>query len=695
MAINRLLNRFLLLGAFVGILSVSCNKNDQHKYLMQDIDQQLDSLDNEEEYDRMLSLVDSLDQRRALSETQANFWRGMANDGLGKWPETEEYLGKVINGDIYKKELLYYYRAANIMSDRLALRKHNFQKGLEMAMVAAMTMEKNHDTDLAEYDELLYLIGSCQLQLGLTKEGGKTLSQVAANYDQKAVADSTGYMAKQRTIIYTNIVVMYENCGLYEEAGRWVSMAEDALAYYAAHPKVDSIRVDRYRGRLSVLEAETLQKLGKPKEAAKAYETFKTTRFGKTAEGKLDATAYLQAAGRWNEAADFCMSLDSLIPLWYSRLTLGVLGGQLLNKYRCNLNAGRIDSAAAVSMRICNALDSAIVWQKQDKMMELATIYETNQQEMQIARQHAELSWQRWFATAVALVLLTIFFIVYTLNRRRHALRLEEKNVQLQQAHTELRTAYDKLEETTALKERIESELRIARNIQMSMVPHEFPQREGLDMFASMTPAKEVGGDLYGYLLEDDKLYFAVGDVSGKGVPASLFMAQATRLFLTMAKQDMMPAEICTRMNDALSGDDNENGMFVTLWLGLLNLQTGHLNFCNAGHNPPIIGGGDNQGDFLEMQPNAPIGLFPGLEYEGEEIETVKGRALFIYTDGLNEAENPLQEQFGDERLLSILRDTHFDSAQQVIKSLKAEVEKHRKGAEPNDDLTMMCLRVS
>ena len=248
--------------------------------------------------------------------------------------------------------------------------------------------------------------------------------------------------------------------------------------------------------------------------------------------------------------------------------------------------------------------------------------------------------------------------------------------------------------EMKAAQERIESELRIARDIQMSMVPSIFPEREGLDMFAQMTPAKEVGGDMYGYVLLGDKLYFAVGDVSGKGVPASLFMAQATRLFRTLAAQGMMPAEICTRMNNALN-EDNEQGMFVTMFLGLLDLQTGHLSFCNAGHNPPIVGGGDNQGDFLEMQPNAPIGLFPDLEYEGEEIESVKGRALFIYTDGLNEAENPQQEQFGDERLLSILRNTHFDSAKQVIESLKEEIENHRKGAEPNDDLTMMCIRVN
>jgi serine phosphatase RsbU (regulator of sigma subunit) len=247
--------------------------------------------------------------------------------------------------------------------------------------------------------------------------------------------------------------------------------------------------------------------------------------------------------------------------------------------------------------------------------------------------------------------------------------------------------------EMKAAQERIESELRIARDIQMSMVPSVFPEREGLDMFAQMTPAKEVGGDMYGYVLLGDKLYFAVGDVSGKGVPASLFMAQVTRLFRTLAAQQMKPAEICTRMNNALN-EDNEQGMFVTMFLGLLDLQTGHLQFCNAGHNPPVIGGGENNGDFLEMESNAPIGLFPDIEYKGEEIDTIKGRAIFVYTDGLNEAEDTEQKQFGDDKLLEILRETKFDSARQVIETMAAQVEKHRNGAEPNDDLTMLSLRV-
>ena len=253
----------------------------------------------------------------------------------------------------------------------------------------------------------------------------------------------------------------------------------------------------------------------------------------------------------------------------------------------------------------------------------------------------------------------------------------------------------EELKDTTAQKASMENELQVASGIQMSMLPSKFPDREGLDMYASMTPAKEVGGDLYNYLLKEDGLYFCLGDVSGKGVPASLFMAQVTRLFRTLANQQMAPADICTHMNEALSGDENPTNMFVTIFVGLVDLQSGHLSFCNAGHNPPVIGGGEHHGDFLNMLPNFPIGVMPGLQFQGEEIDNIKGRPLFIYTDGLNEAENREYVQFGDDHLLDILRNTHFDTARQVVETLAAEVERHRDGADPNDDLTMMCLRIN
>lgn len=291
-----------------------------------------------------------------------------------------------------------------------------------------------------------------------------------------------------------------------------------------------------------------------------------------------------------------------------------------------------------------------------------------------------------WTAISAGLLIIT-FLSIYLYRRNRHMKELTT-------AYDKLETAYEQLEQTTAAKERIESELRIAREIQMSMVPHEFPKRPDLDIYASMTPAKEVGGDLYDYLLEDDILYFCLGDVSGKGVPASLFMAQTIRLFRALAKQHLMPASIAIRLNDELT-EKNDNGMFVTMFIGQLNLITGLFHFCNAGHNPPVIGGDEQHGSFLEMEPNAPIGLWPGLEYIGEEIESIKGHPLFIYSDGLNEAENMKQEQFGDDHMLEILRHTKFKDARHVVELMEAEVKNHRHGAEPNDDMTIMCLKAS
>lgn len=342
------------------------------------------------------------------------------------------------------------------------------------------------------------------------------------------------------------------------------------------------------------------------------------------------------------------------------------------------LKANRAEDASRIYRSLYIHKDSTFSRDMRLQLDELNTILRVDELEIK-----GKLQRSQFIIGIIALFLLGM--LIFAFFRYRAAKRLEV-------AHKDLQKAYEQLEETTTAKERIESELRIARDIQMSMVPSIFPEREGLDLYASMTPAREVGGDLYDYLLEEDTLYFCLGDVSGKGVPASLFMAQATRLFRALAKQHQMPATIATRLNEELT-EKNDNGMFVTMFIGQMNLTTGHLYFCNAGHNPPVIGGDEQHGSFLEMESNAPIGLWPGIEYIGEEIETIKGRPLFIYSDGLNEAENKNKEQFGDERMLDILRHTDFKSARQVVETLKKEVEHHRDGAEANDDLTIMCIR--
>ena len=249
------------------------------------------------------------------------------------------------------------------------------------------------------------------------------------------------------------------------------------------------------------------------------------------------------------------------------------------------------------------------------------------------------------------------------------------------------------LKETTAKKASIENDLRVAADIQMSMLPRvfpPFPERKDIDLHASMTPAKEVGGDLYSFFLLDERLYIALGDVSGKGVPASLFMAQATRLFRTLAGEGFSPEDIANRMNTSLC-EGNDTMMFVTLFIGMIDLQTGQLDFCNCGHNPPMI-----DGQFITFKyKNRPIGILDGIPYHGESIPDIRGKQILVYTDGLNEAMNRQNEQLGNDRLLELMADSQALTACQVIEMLKAAVEKHRDGAEPNDDLTLLCLKIN
>jgi serine phosphatase RsbU (regulator of sigma subunit) len=202
-----------------------------------------------------------------------------------------------------------------------------------------------------------------------------------------------------------------------------------------------------------------------------------------------------------------------------------------------------------------------------------------------------------------------------------------------------------------------------------------------------MTPAKEVGGDLYGYALLDNLLYFCVGDVSGKGVPAALYMAEVTRMFRTLVDGRLTPNAIAKRLNRALS-EDNDQGMFVTMFIGLINLTTGHMEYCNAGHNPPLL-----NGEFMKMESNAPIGLWPELDFEGEEVCDMHGKTLFVYTDGINEAENINKEQFGDARLQALLRQDLGD-ARQTSETIHKAVEEFVGEAEPSDDLTKMCIKL-
>lgn len=254
----------------------------------------------------------------------------------------------------------------------------------------------------------------------------------------------------------------------------------------------------------------------------------------------------------------------------------------------------------------------------------------------------------------------------------------------------------DELKASTAENERIESELRIAHSIQMGMIPKifpPFPERDDLSLAAKLIPAKEVGGDLYDFFIENEKLYFIIGDVSGKGVPASLVMAVTCRLFRSIASHFSKPEQIISSLNDSLS-DGNESNMFCTAFLGILDLNTGRLDYCNAGHNAPLLISNGTVSE-IKVVSNLPLGLFEGFDFEGQSTSVEKGSMIYMFTDGVNEAENKDKELYGDNRLIATLGRMTSDDPSEIVGETFDDLKRHADGAMQSDDITIMCIKIN
>ena len=252
------------------------------------------------------------------------------------------------------------------------------------------------------------------------------------------------------------------------------------------------------------------------------------------------------------------------------------------------------------------------------------------------------------------------------------------------------------LQATTASKERLQSELKIAHDIQMGMIPTTFPQRRDLDLFASMTPAKEVGGDLYDFIIEGDELFFIIGDVAGKGVPASLYMAVTRTLFRNLAGNYQSAANIVREMNHAIAST-NDSYIFVTVFVGVLDMKTHYLTYCNAAHSAPVMISAEGECSLLEVETNLPIGVEDRYRYNEQQVDFPPGSALLLYTDGLTEAmysaSDGSRKLFGEHRVLHDVEKNNRASAIEVIDFLKQHVSVFADGTEQSDDLTMLFVR--
>jgi len=251
----------------------------------------------------------------------------------------------------------------------------------------------------------------------------------------------------------------------------------------------------------------------------------------------------------------------------------------------------------------------------------------------------------------------------------------------------------EELKKTTASKAQIENELHIASSIQMAMLPKIFPpypDRDEIDIYGQLMPAKEVGGDLYDFYIRDEKLFFCIGDVSGKGIPASLVMAVTRTLFRTVSSHESQPDRIMSTINRALS-DENESNMFVTLFIGVLDLPTGRMRYCNGGHDAPLLVGDSGIG-LLPCESNLPVGIMGDWKFISQETMIDPQTLIFLYTDGLTEAENISHEQFQDNRILETAQQSSRNPKEFIQKMTEA-VHHFVGDADQSDDLTMLAIQ--
>ena len=251
------------------------------------------------------------------------------------------------------------------------------------------------------------------------------------------------------------------------------------------------------------------------------------------------------------------------------------------------------------------------------------------------------------------------------------------------------------LKTMTAEKERIGAELELATRIQYAMLPHSFPafpDRQEFDIFASMDPAKEVGGDFYDFfLVDDDHLCMLMADVSGKGIPAALFMMASKIILQSCAMLGQSPAEILTKTNQAILSNNQEQ-MFITVWVGILELSTGKLIAANAGHEYPVLKQPDGRFELFKDKHGFVIGGMDGMKYREYELQLTPGAKLFLYTDGVPEATDKSGTLFGAARMIDALNREPDADTKRILQNVRAAVDEFTEDAEQFDDLTMLCM---
>ena len=465
--------------AFVAsaVFIVSCQQDKQTTFHATSADSIIFEAGKTRDYQRLLALTDSFEQAGDISEVNANRWRGVGYNNLGNTQQAEHYYKKVINADIKSEQDRYNYNKSARRLAELLVRKGDFEEALRVAVPAVERLKEWGGYSSKDLAILFYTIGCCQLNLGRKQEAANNYADAYQQYTQQIDASPTVHEINDAIVGTDNMALDYIKVRDFVSAYQWVLRADSFLQRrFAESPDYHPELLDEYQARITLHLAIALQGLNREQEAAKAYRAVQSSAFGKTNEGLIRGADYLVAARRYQEAANNYAALDQLMHERSLSLSLDNIQNYLLPKFRANIKAGRTDSLYTLGWRLCDALDSAIVNDRNNEAAELATIYDTHQKEAMIAQQQADLSRQRLYGISIASFLILAFLAIYTYHRimaqRRLALayqKLEEANSQLEQKNEQLTIANARAEESSRMKtnfiQQISHEIRTPLNI--------------------------------------------------------------------------------------------------------------------------------------------------------------------------------------------------------------------------------------
>ncbi len=618
------------------------------------------------DYDKLLALADSLEKNGNLSHAEAYYWRGYASDRLKMYRMAEFYWKTALEAceeSTTPEDLKIYAMTASRMANLLSVRG-NYDGTLKMGVPAANRLEELKCDTTSDYVNLLIYIGCCQSATNGGSDAEDGFNRAYQKHKENIENNHTESAYKNAIAGLINIAYFCNYTKDYQKAMKWIGHFGEMINEYEQRPDADKKYIDKQIARFNIYKAIALEGQGKKEEAAAAFEDFKATEFSKTPEGKIQGNDYLAAAERWEEAVDNYHSLNELLDTQEKSMTLDDIHDLLLKKYEANLQAGRRDSAARVSMQVCDSLNNALALAKKLDAAEQATIVENVEN---VTEQHAMEARMKQMWLFGALILLFLGFVVYVYYQR-HADR------QLKKDHENLKKECARLEENVSSKEREQTELRLAHSLNSTAKAAEAQLPQNITAYAQLTPTNTFGTSICDYHTMGDKLFFCIGDVAGNSVESSMAAAIAKAQFRTASMLQTEPQQII----EAISESRNWNEP-MTLFVGVMDMTSRMLKFYNAGHETPVMVGQE----------------ITRLDDVSGEIEMAKGTMIYLFNKGVLTAENKDHKQYGENKMLgAALQAMKTDARPEpFVVSIEENLNKFIGDTQQENDIMMLAIK--